>query len=69
MPAVEVERIADDELYNRFAQGVFLKIFYYLCSRHSLEGRRENAQRVALSEAHPGTSVIYSDDSVHKPQI
>lgn len=69
MAAVKVQRVAYDELHNRLREGVILKIFYYLCSRDSLQRRCKNAERVALRHTDARPSVIYADDSVHIAKV
>ena len=46
-----------------------MKIFYYLCSRDSLERRGENPERVALRQTDARPAVIDSNDSVHLAKL
>ena len=69
MRAVQIERIAHNKFRYGLAEGVILKIIYYLCSRYGFDRRGKDAQRIALRDPHPGTSVVYSYNPFHKPQI
>ena len=66
--AVEIQRISHNELHNRLCKRVFLKIFYYLCTRYSFQWGCEDPERVALCQTDPGAAVIYPNDSVHDLQ-